>query len=241
MLITIARGSYALGAILTGIYSIRPGVEEALGLSEGSLKFLLYFLITLFGLGIICHIIHYGKKTVTSVLQKLSVPNIDLRTRKATLTDLKAIDEMSSEAFGAAASNLPNIKTLHKFSDEIFWTIYDEKTDEIVGYFCFFRLTAQGVKEIKDGTFHGPCPGKKSITNHKRSSCPIYVGALYGKSLKAKAFVLSGLQSILAQVNAGSVYAKAATTDGVRILKKFNFLTLPSQPEEVNSYFVRHY
>ena len=241
MLSIMARGSYAFGTILTGIYSIRSGIEDALGLPDDSLKILLYILLGIFVFGFACHMIHYGKKTVVSVLQNLSVPKIDLRNRKATVSDLKAIDEMSSTAFGAAASNLNNIEKLHKFSDEIFWVIYDEKTDEIVGYFCFFRLTAQGEREIHDGTFHGPCPSEKSITNRKRSSCPIYVGALYGKKFKARAFVLSGLQTILAQVNAGSVYAKAATADGVRILKKFGFSTLPSQPEEVNSYFIKRY
>lgn len=241
MLSTLARGFYAFAILLTGIYSIREAIEDALSLPSGSLIFLLYILLGLFAGGITCHIIHYGKETISSVLQNLSVPNINLRTKKATASDLGEIDKMSSEAFGASASNLVNIKKIYNFSDEIFWIVYNEKTSEIVGYFCFFRLTAQGVREISEGTFHGPCPNENSITNRKRTSCSIYVGALYGKSLKARAFVLAGLQSILAQVNAGSVYAKAATPDGVRVLKKFGFAAMPSQPDAVNSYFLRHY
>jgi len=225
----------AFSLILAAIYEFRNDISNALHADFIFLGVLIYFFVATMVIGIILIVISYLREKIPEFLSENLDPYLDIQS--ANRTDLQIIDSLSSVAFGDTASNLTQIEELYNRAPDTFWKVVDDRNQKISGYFCVFRITKKGESQVKRGTFYGACPDETAILKTSKKNVPIYVGAIYGKSLRAKAVALAGLSVYLSQLNPPAVYAKAATKDGLRILTRRGFQPLNVNCSGVGDFF----
>jgi hypothetical protein len=168
----------------------------------------------------------------------------DWRSRKTTLRtcrcvgpDIKAISEIASDEFGDRSTSEAQTTRLHELDGKIFTAIKDS-TDQIVGYFCLVRLTKAGVEAVMRNDFHiATAPIEYINTSTKRRYQQVYVGAVYGRRYDSKMFALGSMINELTDLKPKVVCARAATQDGLRVLKKYGFQPVAGRPHAVGELF----
>lgn len=104
--------------------------------------------------------------------------------------------------------------------------VVDTRTNELVGYFIVLPLTKAGEEAIRSRSFglHSEQAVNYFKKNHS-ARCSVYIGMVGAKKgLKdAKAFAINRLRHFMNSGDYGRLYARAATGDGLRLLKKQNF------------------
>lgn len=232
----IASLLITLGIALFAPYELRNDIAPILGIPESLLALVIYAAVGSIFLGLGLFICYYVWVIGIRLPEQFSD---DFFIERISSRDIGVIDQLSSEAFGIVASNSTQIQTLHELSKEIFWKVIDRKTDATVGYFCVFRLTKYGVEQIRLGIFNAPCPDPRALISFNKSNCPIYIGAIFAKGKRAKGIALAGMSVYLQQISPTSIYAKAATKDGLRLLNKHGFQPVGGCSAAIGNYFVR--
>lgn len=163
----------------------------------------------------------------------------NLEIEEATLNDLRVIDELSTSAFGPAASNYEQIRFIHENSFAPFWKVVRKDTDRVVGYLCVIRLSTAGERQIKDQTFNSSCPSADAMSKKNIRGGPVYVGAIFASGLRGRAVALGGLVMYLTTLKPRTIYAKPATADGLRVLRQRAFQPLHVSNLEIGAYCFR--
>ena len=102
----------------------------------------------------------------------------------------------------------------------------------ITGYYVTYRLTQAAVSRLRSGAIRGNELTPRDVVAPSRTPYGLYVSFLWAKDRSSKAAILRvaerDIASILARRNAIVVFARAATTDSLRLLLKYNFRPLLS-------------
>lgn len=244
---------FALGAGFITLANARSEVEHVTGVSRDFWLHLSYpgvVLVFVSGFALIVVVISYifdfwyWLRSVFNGLR--DDPSREIHLRQCSESDLPALDKISTDAFGTQSSNIEEIQRLYRLDPRIFWAVSLKPPSSpngpqpIDGYFAVFRITKEGEEAIKNGTFQGRSPDASHLRTDSKTRYPMaYVAALYGRTQIAKALVISALQFHLEWLRAKKVYAKAATIDGLRLMRKYGFRPLPRQSSEIGSYFER--
>lgn len=226
----------ATGMACLAFFDSRKDISQTLEVDLKILDWAIYIAITCIVIGGALYLLLMFMKLKSAEVMSFSS---DISLAKASEDDLPDIDNMSSSAFGLVSSNIDQIRILHRLSDDIFWKVYVPGSKKNLGYFCSISLSSRGENKIKQNNFYGACPDEADIDQYGGKPNAIYVGAIYGKSFSSKGAALAGLQTYLQTKKPDRVYARAATPDGLRILKKNNFLPVNDTKCEVGDYFAR--
>ncbi|MEE2944233.1 MAG: hypothetical protein VX444_03580 [Pseudomonadota bacterium] len=236
----IAALVFSLAGLALAFFEFRVEISAATGIPLEYLDLGIYFFLGGILVTGVIWIIHGLTAPLKTRIDKLEERLADrYLVELATEDDLSMIDSLSSQAFGLVASNLQQIRQLYEVNSDTFWKIVDRKSDETVGYFCILWLTSEGERQIEKQIFNGPCPDPKALQTIARSGCPAYIGAVYARGARARGVALAALTVHLKVKRSKRLYAKAATDDGIRVLKKYGFRLLSPGADQVGKYYVR--
>lgn len=104
--------------------------------------------------------------------------------------------------------------------------IVDTRTGKLVGYFIVLPLSKRGEKAILEKEFDLNHPNITNFFNMKhRNGSAIYIGMVGAvpNDRDAKAFALNRLKYFVNSSRFSKVYARAATGDGLRLVRKQSF------------------
>jgi len=168
--------------------------------------------------------------------------------RESRHSDLEYVDKQSTKWFGAVASDRRSIDKIFNNDSSQIWII--EKTEfnndkghritTRVGYIILFRLNKYGVESIKNNEFNGSCPSREHLCRKGDVCNAIYIGAVVAR-FRARPYLLGVLENQLTLSkkynSAKTIYARAATNDGLRALKTHDFEPLTPADTGVGSIF----
>jgi hypothetical protein len=153
--------------------------------------------------------------------------------------DLEEISRISAVEFGPLAASLQRNEWLFGLDDQSYWKIAD-RAGVIVGFFTLFRLTAAGTMAVKRGDFGITiCPPEYLCKDKKYYYQNLYVAGMYGKNRKARAMVWGALNQRVVQLRPRNMFARAATEDGLRLLKQAKFTPVQADKVGVNALYKR--
>lgn len=161
---------------------------------------------------------------------------------KARPSDLTAINDLARQYFGDQASNLDEINRLFQLDQSMLWVVRKDGNPEVQGYLVIMRLSAAGVEALRDKSFNGANPAKEHLCRKNGAAKGIYVGAIAANGIKARAAIIHCLTSFpyrQAYKGAENIYARAATKDGLRTIRKKGFQPLHPPDSSVGSIFIR--
>lgn len=226
-----------LTGFLAVIYEFRSDIDAVVQLPAMVDAYGILFVLTPALIALAFFILSILQSPISNFANASVVPTLIFEP--AQLSDLTLIDSLSTEAFGTVASNISQIEKLYETSKEIFWKVTDTSKGRIVAYFCIYSLTPTGCNQILNGTFNAPCPDPSAIRVRNRKKSPVYVGAIFGKGLKAKGVAIAGLSMLLQQIQPTCIYARAASKDGLRLLLKNHFVPVDQACAGIGMFYYR--
>jgi hypothetical protein len=149
------------------------------------------------------------------------------------LNDIDAIAAIAETQFGSAATDTDATRRLHSIDPQTF-SVFKNQAGTIVGYACIIRLNKAGIEAIQRNDFHlDNIPPEYVNLGTKVRYSNVYIGAIYGKNRHVAGHVMAHVSGRLKEIRARHIYARAATSDGVRVLTKRGFLSLAGMPPNV--------
>lgn len=170
------------------------------------------------------------------------------RLRRSRAADLEYVDKTSTRFFGKQASNLTQIRQLYASDRSHIWIIeksaYNEADHQLItreGYVIVFRLSQEGETAIHEGAFNSVCPAPEHLCGPQVRCAAVYIGAVVAR-FRARPYVLGTIETQLRLAkpyrSARHIYARAATKDGLRILKTHDFEPLDPERDQVGQIYV---
>jgi hypothetical protein len=104
--------------------------------------------------------------------------------------------------------------------------VVDNRDGQIVGYFIVLPLSKKGENAILEKEFDFSHPNIDAFFNMKhRNDAPAYIGMVGAEveNQDARAFALNRLKFFVNSYRFSRIYARAATADGLRLVKKQSF------------------
>jgi hypothetical protein len=137
--------------------------------------------------------------------------------------DLEAISKLASAEFGDLAADYSRNQTLWKIDQSSYSKAVNFK-GTIVGFYVIFRLSRLGVAAVKRGEFDiRNCPREYFRADNKRKYLNVYIGGVYGTNKISKAMSYGAVNRHLFETKPTIIFARAGSSDGLRILKSFKF------------------
>ena len=160
--------------------------------------------------------------------------------------DVEAVHKFAMKFFGNAVTNPDQIrKILSKYKYGLKIGIsHRNGSKDIIGYFFYFPLNKVAVDKIKKFEFDVTKIEKEDVSTKPRYGQAIYIGAIAANSLSARAQMLGALKQAVEEAKltkTKTVYARAASMDGLRILKKHGFLPVHPRANEEGCFFFKKY
>lgn len=137
------------------------------------------------------------------------------------------------------ATSVEETKRLHSLDRNIF-TIYRNSQGEFLGYTCVIRLTRKGVAALKRNEFSVKGIPREYVRQDRNYyGCDVYVGAIFCTRTfgNVKGFIEGSLHSQLVELETKAIYARAATPEGLRLLRRRKFSALHVGKEGIGDIF----
>lgn len=159
--------------------------------------------------------------------------------KSCTPADIDLISIIAEEEFEGAATTRAETRAIHQMDPSAFMVLVDGN-GQIAGYRCVLCLTGKGVRALKDGHFSVKNLTRDLIhTGSKKSYRNIYIGAVWGRNPHCKGLICGSVDELIMAKAPTAVFARAATEDGLRLLKSQNFKPLGGAGA-LDSYFVKY-
>lgn len=110
----------------------------------------------------------------------------------------------------------------------------------LVGYIFYFPINKEIVDKIHKYKFSVGELTPKDIATQAKYGYAMYVGAIAGKGLIAKAQMLSLLMNYeqeAMKTKTKTIYARAASSDGLKLLKKNGFEPVHARADDIDCFF----
>jgi hypothetical protein len=157
--------------------------------------------------------------------------------------------------FGEEIAGLPVLRTILKKNPDAIWLVLEADPDgtetpgRAVGFFEVFPLTKRASAALQRGTKDGRTLTASDVCGPKHPGSNYYIASVGllpkeapGTSL-SRAVVLQQLFEHMGALNVHrplTVFARPATPDGVRLLKRHNFSKLHSDREDLEAVWSRN-
>jgi hypothetical protein len=94
----------------------------------------------------------------------------------------------------------------------------------IVGFYGIYRLTKIGKNAARSGEFSIiTCPREYLRSDGKHKYANVYLGGVYGKNKLSRGMVVGAINQELYRTKTKQIFARAATDDGLRLLRNQGF------------------
>lgn len=158
--------------------------------------------------------------------------------------DLPAIYQLAFSLFGDDVSPLQSMIQWHEKNKYIFHTLYAvksstyERRKRIVGYFALLPLKETAIRRLESGSARAKHLSTDDIHFYDENWDAVFIGAVVAIGFRARATILSLVQREITSFcvqKTSLFYTRPITNDGLRLVKKFNFLSIdPSKQGEAD-------
>lgn len=158
--------------------------------------------------------------------------------------DLPAIYQLAFSLFGDEVSPLQSMVLWQEKNKYIFHTLYAvkssayERRKRIVGYFVLLPLKETALRRLESGSARAKHLSTDDLHFYDENWDAVFIGAVVAVGFRARATILSLVQREITSFCAQKTnlfYTRPVTNDGLRLVKKFNFLSVdPNKQGEVN-------
>jgi hypothetical protein len=177
-----------------------------------------------------------------AVVKKLNriISRVDSFTLElCTEADLDEVSKLASESFGPLAASADRNRYLLSIDERSYWKL-SNKAKRIVGFYCLFRLTAAGTRAIKRGEFEiTTCPNEYLRKDQKYYYKDIYIAGIFGNGKRAQGMIWGALNQRAVELRPTSIFARAASEDGLRLLEQHGFLPVNSKKSGIGELYRR--
>jgi hypothetical protein len=182
------------------------------------------------------------------VIPVIITRSIGYETRRATYNDLTWIYDYAVTYFGETISPLDRMRKWYGKNGEVFWLISRvksggaKKQEQLSGYFCILPLNKRGRQLLEENQIDGSSMTTDYLAPRHTRPRAVYIGAIAASDRKARAHGLEAIQRYMTKPKFEEVrrlYAKAATDDGLRLLRKNHFKPMPNAKGEVGDLYYR--
>lgn len=156
-------------------------------------------------------------------------------------SEIERVHDFATDFFGEDVTGVEKIRSICKKYRNGLKVGYSVNDRDIVGYIFYFPLNKTAVTKIKEFTFSAKDLTDTDVAKHAKYGHAMYIGAIAAKGFMAKAQMMGALKMAeqeAIKTRSKTVYARAATQPGLRILLKHKFE--PVHPNAVgvgNFYF----
>lgn len=157
--------------------------------------------------------------------------------RRAERRDLETIHAQAKQHFGDDVSPLNIMYEWYERNRELFWVVWHvlgsasgSRADIAEGYFCVLPLRENIVEEVARGNIPGSSFETSHIANEEEVCSAIYIGAILGNTLPARATALAYLDLYVALISNGHrlrVLTRPITDDGLRVAQGLSMSPVP--------------
>lgn len=153
-------------------------------------------------------------------LMPSALRNVSVTICKAD--DLPNIVSIASSRIGNT-TDLEKTRQLYNHNSRSIWKVRNTISGKVIGYYCLLPLTQKGEQKVLDrdlllGDLDIECFAKRF-----RKHGPVYIGGIAGLNKKAGAAALEQMKHLIVKLEASKAYARPATDDGVRLVKRYGF------------------
>jgi hypothetical protein len=161
--------------------------------------------------------------------------------------DIIAIHRIATQHFGRSVTPEAQIRDMIRHNPNIFWVLWEPKSrglaSMIRGYFCLIPLSEELTNKIEAYEF--------DVTNVKPHQIPkaadpvfaIYIGGIVALTWRAKGqalgHVLEKSRMLASQTTGRTIYARAASREGLRLVQKHQFQPIRTERCGVGDIFKR--
>jgi hypothetical protein len=152
--------------------------------------------------------------------------------RPVARRDVRQVFELMQEFFGEETPSCSRILEWQRRNNAVLTAVYCKKLkhgrtkQELIGVFKVFPLTKQTVELLETEQVSGATLGASNIAAEGDEVAALYIGDVVASTRQGRAEVVRQLKyCIMRQLKPGiSVYTRPLTSDGARLVRKYNFL-----------------
>ena len=171
------------------------------------------------------------------------------RLERAQDRDVEAIHMIAVRQFGPNVTPKPQMRALMKRNRDIFWILISPRRGglsmSVDGYICLLPICEALATKIEADEFDITRVHPEQVPRPQDEIHAIYVGAVVGRTLRAKGQVLGHLMekstSLAEKTTSKTVYARAASKDGLRLITQNDFEPIRTDRTNVGALFRRRF
>lgn len=162
----------------------------------------------------------------TKEFDKLARPkaNDRIRVSRTTQADLRAIYPRLDVAFEHRLAPIKTAERIRLCNPDNMWSVFDSRTDKLIGLYAMILLTKSGLQALLDGTFRPNAPSAAHCATPGEQAVAIYKWGVLARGIAAGVF--AHMSGILATDKYRSLdfYANGATKEGIRMMQVLGYV-----------------
>jgi hypothetical protein len=159
------------------------------------------------------------------------------RLERAQERDVPAMHAIATQHFGANVTSQRQMRGYVKRNKNIFWVLISSRQQgrsySVDGYLCLIPMTELMAGKADRHEFDVTLLFPGDIPGPREQAHAIYIGAVVGRTVRAKGQALGHLlekaQTEASKTVAKTIYARAASDDGLRLLNDHDFTPVLSE------------
>ena len=180
-----------------------------------------------------------GPRAALDKLDKIQRKHSTLKLEPCNDDDIEAISQTAGQQFGSMAANRSRNQLLRSIDEKSYMKVIDG-FGRIVGFYGIFRLTKLGRNAAMRGEFDIIiCPMEYIGSDRKYKYSDVYLGGVYGKNTISRGMVVGAINQQLFQMSARVIFARAATKEGLRLLRNHGFKPVDIKKDGIGDMFMR--
>lgn len=184
-----------------------------------------------------------GVRVVLGSLFTSPMPYYEIRP--ARVADAEAIHALGVSSFGTGVTGKAQILSFIRQCRSMFFVFerrsLDRTHSEIAGYGCIIPISHLHTRQIEDRKFSIAELTPVHLPRGRANVAAIYIGAIVGRGKSERGKLLGYLEAVAGEqarkTRTKTVYAKAVTDDGLRILNKKGFLPVDPSLTGIGAFF----
>lgn len=231
----IMGAAIAIAGLVLAVGSVVPVITSGDPNPYSVVLFLIAMLVLVFAIGIIV-----SDKMYRMILDWVYGENYQIS--RPTNDEIVKVHEFAEKHFGGSVTSPEIIKSItEKYRAGLKIAKRDLKMGEVVvGYIFYFPINKKTVDKILKFEFSAAELNASDVASRAKYGYAFYVGAIAAKGFRAKAQMLGALKAyedLAKQTKSKTIYARAASSDGLRILKKHGFEPVHKKANSVDCFF----
>lgn len=164
------------------------------------------------------------------------------RIRRPTDEEISDVYTFAKDYFGDSVTDAETIRQITKKYKDGLKLAKRRKNGKnvVVGYFFFFPINKTTVEKIRKYEFAAKDLSAADVASRPQYGYAFYIGAIAAEGWRARAQMLGALKAneeIAKYTRSKAIYARAASKDGLRVLRKHGFYPVHEKADDVDCFF----